>query len=68
METITIHPKSKQQARLFEQLAKALNVPFKRRKKALMTRCLWIKLRERKKILKRESLLSRKLKIYGSSF
>lgn len=35
METITIHPKSKQQARLFEQLAKALNVPFKRRKKPL---------------------------------
>ena len=28
METITIHPKSKKQARLFEQLAKALDVPF----------------------------------------
>jgi hypothetical protein len=28
MEAITIHPKSKQQARLFEQLAKALDVPF----------------------------------------
>ena len=28
METITIHPKTKKQARLFEQLAKALNVPF----------------------------------------
>lgn len=34
METITIHPKSKQQARLFEQLAKALNVPFTREGKS----------------------------------
>lgn len=34
METIIIHPKSKQEARLFEQLAKALNVPFKREEKS----------------------------------
>lgn len=31
MEIITIHPKSKEQANLFEQLAKALNVPFERK-------------------------------------
>lgn len=30
METIIIHPKSKEQASLFEQLAKALNVPFEK--------------------------------------
>lgn len=32
METITIHPQSEEQASLFEQLAKALNVPFEREK------------------------------------
>jgi len=30
MATITIHPKSEQQASLFEQLAIALNVPFEK--------------------------------------
>lgn len=30
MEPITIFPKSEEQANLFEQLAKALKVPFKR--------------------------------------
>lgn len=28
METITIHPRSKEQASLFEQLAKVLDVPY----------------------------------------
>ncbi|MDO3640693.1 MAG: DUF2683 family protein [Mucilaginibacter sp.] len=31
MATITVHPKSEQQASLFEQLAIALNVPFERK-------------------------------------
>ena len=30
METITIHPKNKEQASLFEQLAKTLKVPFEK--------------------------------------
>ncbi|MEX2591362.1 MAG: DUF2683 family protein [Anditalea sp.] len=30
METIIVHPDNKEQANLFEQLAKALNVPFER--------------------------------------
>jgi len=30
METIIIHPKSKEQAGLFEQSAKALNIPFEK--------------------------------------
>ena len=35
IEAITIHPKNKEQASLFEQLAKTLKVPFeKSRKKA----------------------------------
>jgi len=33
METITIHPKNKDQAILFEQLANALKVPFEKNKK-----------------------------------
>ena len=33
MESITIHPKTKQQASLFEQLAKTLKVPFEKSKK-----------------------------------
>ncbi len=33
MEAITIHPKTKEQASLFEQLAKTLNVPFEKNKK-----------------------------------
>ena len=33
MEAITIHPKNKEQASLFEQLAKALKVPFEKTKK-----------------------------------
>lgn len=31
--TIIIHPKSKEQVSLFEQLAKVLNVPFKKEEK-----------------------------------
>ncbi|HEY9340784.1 MAG TPA: DUF2683 family protein [Hanamia sp.] len=34
METITIHPQSKEQANLFEQLAKTLKVPFEKTKKS----------------------------------
>jgi hypothetical protein len=34
MESITIHPKTKQQANLFEQLAKTLKVPFEKSKKS----------------------------------
>ncbi|HEY5462352.1 MAG TPA: DUF2683 family protein [Hanamia sp.] len=34
METITIHPKNKDQANLFEQLAKTLKVPFEKAKKS----------------------------------
>jgi hypothetical protein len=30
MQTITIHPKNKAQANLFEQLAKVLNVPIEK--------------------------------------
>ena len=30
METITIHPKNKEQVSLFEQLAKTLKVPFEK--------------------------------------
>lgn len=30
METIILHPTSKEQVSLFEQLAKALNVPFEK--------------------------------------
>lgn len=30
MDPITIYPKSEEEASLFEQLAKALNVPFKK--------------------------------------
>ncbi len=33
MESITIHPKNKEQANLFEQLAKTLKVPFEKFKK-----------------------------------
>lgn len=33
MELITIHPKNKKQATLFEQLAKILKVPFEKTKK-----------------------------------
>lgn len=33
MEAIIIHPKNKEQANLFEQLAKALKVPFEKSKK-----------------------------------
>ncbi len=33
MESITIHPKNKEQASLFEQLAKTLKVPFEKSKK-----------------------------------
>jgi hypothetical protein len=33
MESITIHSKTKQQANLFEQLAKTLKVPFEKSKK-----------------------------------
>ena len=33
METITIHPKNKEQASLFEQLAKTLKVPFEKSEK-----------------------------------
>ena len=33
METITIHPKNKDQASLFEQLANVLKVPFEKNKK-----------------------------------
>lgn len=33
METITIHPKSKSQTKIFEELAKALNIPFKKEKR-----------------------------------
>ena len=32
MESIIIHPKSKEEISLFEQLAKALKVPFEKRK------------------------------------
>jgi hypothetical protein len=32
METIIIHPKSKEEASLFEQLAKALKVPFEKKR------------------------------------
>lgn len=34
MEPITIHPKNKEQANLFEQLAKTLKVPFQKAKKS----------------------------------
>lgn len=34
MESITIHPKNKEQASLFEQLAKTLKVPFEKSKKS----------------------------------
>ncbi len=34
MEAIIIHPKTKEQASLFEQLAKTLKVPFEKSKKA----------------------------------
>lgn len=33
METIILHPKNKEQLNLFEQLAKALKVPFEKNKK-----------------------------------
>lgn len=32
METITIHPKSKEEVKVFEQMAKALNIPFEKSK------------------------------------
>jgi predicted adenine nucleotide alpha hydrolase (AANH) superfamily ATPase len=32
MESITIHPKSKEEIKAFEQMAKALNVPFEKSK------------------------------------
>jgi hypothetical protein len=31
MEAITIHPKSKSQAKVFEGMAKALNIPFEKK-------------------------------------
>ncbi len=34
MEAIIIHPKNKEQASLFEQLAKTLKVPFEKAKRA----------------------------------
>jgi hypothetical protein len=34
MEAIIIHPKNKEQASLFEQLAKTLKVPFEKTRKA----------------------------------
>lgn len=34
MDTIIIHPESKEQAKLFEQLAKALKVPFEKKKQS----------------------------------
>ena len=34
MEPITIHPKNKEQASLFEQLAKTLKVPFEKTREA----------------------------------
>lgn len=37
MESIIIHPKSKEQASLFEQLAKALKVPFEKSKSSSLT-------------------------------
>jgi hypothetical protein len=30
MESITIHPKSKEQIKVFEQMAKALKIPFEK--------------------------------------
>lgn len=30
METITIHPRSKEETKAFEQMAKALNIPFEK--------------------------------------
>lgn len=33
MEAITIHPQNKEQANLFEQLARTLKVPFEKTKK-----------------------------------
>jgi hypothetical protein len=30
MDAITIHPKSKEEAKVFEQMAKALNIPFEK--------------------------------------
>lgn len=30
MVAITIHPKSKEEAKVFEQMAKALNIPFEK--------------------------------------
>lgn len=32
METITIHPRSKEEIKVFEQMAKALNLPFEKSK------------------------------------
>ena len=32
METITIHPRSKEEVKVFEQMAKALNIPFEKGK------------------------------------
>ena len=37
METMIIHPKTKDQANLFEQLAKVLNVPFEKNKEPQLT-------------------------------
>ena len=37
MQTITIHPKNKAQANLFEQLAKVLNVPIEKSMGAELT-------------------------------
>ncbi|MEO9022557.1 MAG: DUF2683 family protein [Ginsengibacter sp.] len=37
MEAIIIHPKNKEQASLFEQLAKTLKVPFEKSKKDKIT-------------------------------
>ena len=35
METITIHPKNKEQANLFEQLANTLKIPFEKNTKEI---------------------------------
>lgn len=37
MESMTIHPKNKEQAKLFEQLAKMLNVPFEKKQDSQLT-------------------------------
>jgi hypothetical protein len=37
MESMTIHPKNKDQAKLFEQLAKVLDVPFEKNQEPRLT-------------------------------